>query len=412
MAKNHVRDTVEGKAMLAKKDQEMPMSYWGPYLSERQWGTVREDYSEKGNPWEYFPHDHARSRAYLWGEDGLGGISDYGQNLCFAIALWNGKDPILKERLFGLNNHEGNHGEDVKELYYYLDNVPSHNYMKFLYKLPQQEYPYLELIEKSKTLSKTDPEFEILDTGIFDDGRYFDINIEYAKAAEHDIYIRVTAKNLGGDAAPLTILPTLWFYNRWQYGGLNEKPALTKKQDGSIQASHERIGDYFLYMQDDVETLFTENETNFQRLFGTENKSEFVKDAFHDAIINGERLEELKAKTSGTKCAAVYQHTIEAGGEKTIYLRLTNMEQQNAFATDPNSVFQQRKKEADEFYNAIITDNRSEDIVNIQRQAFAGLLWSKQYYHYDVQRWLHHSDGITPLTERTGNGQEQSLGVF
>ncbi len=410
--KKTVAQTAEGIRMLEQKDKEIPLSFWGPYLSERQWGTVREDYSENGQPWEYFPHDHARSRAYLWGEDGLGGISDYGQNLCFAFAFWNGKDPILKERLFGLANGEGNHGEDVKELYYYLDNVPSHNYMKFLYKLPQNEYPYLELIEKNKALGKTDPEFEILDTGIFDEGKYFDLTIEYANAAEHDIYIKITAKNIGPNAAPLSILPTLWFYNRWQHGGLNEKPVLRKKDGKCLQATHERIGDYFFYLQDEVPSLFTENETNFERLFQRENESAFVKDAFHDAVIHGKKYDDITAKISGTKCAVLFQQTIKAGEEKIIYLRLTNEQQDNAFATDPETIFELRKQEADEFYDSIITDKRNEDIINIQRQAFAGLLWSKQYYHYDVQRWLHHSDGITPVTKERENGRNKDWEYF
>ncbi len=405
-AKNKpVSETAEGKRLLENKNKEVPLPLWGPYLSERQWGTVREDYSENGEPWQYFPHDHARSRAYLWGEDGLGGISDYGQNICFSVALWNGKDPILKERLFGLANGEGNHGEDVKELYYYLDNTPTHGYMKFLYKMCQQEYPYLDLLNTNKKRSKQEPEYEILDTGVFDDGKYFDVFTEYAKAGEADLYIKITVVNLGSKAAPLTVLPSLWFYNRWQYGGMEQKPLLQKINDHTIKSTHERTGDYYLYLQQATDVLFTENETNNERLFNKPNKTEFVKDAFHEAIINGKNYEELKLKNEGTKCAAVYQQVIEPGAEKIIYLRLCTQQTVTPFTKNFEDIFVKVEAEADEFYEAIITDKSSEDVVNMQRQAFAGLLWSKQYYHYDIQRWLQNSDGITPVTEERLQGR-------
>lgn len=402
---NPVSETAEGKRLIENKNKEVPLPLWGPYLSERQWGTVREDYSENGEPWQYFPHDHARSRAYLWGEDGLGGISDYGQNLCFSVALWNGKDPILKERLFGLANGEGNHGEDVKELYYYLDNTPTHGYMKFLYKMCQQEYPYLDLLNTNKQRGKQEPEYEILDTGVFDNGKYFDVFTEYAKAGDADLYIKITVINHGPKASPITVLPSLWFYNRWQYGGMEQKPSLQKINDHTIKATHERTGDYYLYLQQASDVLFTENETNNERLFNKPNETEFVKDAFHDAIIKGKNYQELILKNEGTKCAVVYQQVIEPGAEKIIYLRLCTEETVIPFAKNFEDIFHQKKEEADEFYKSIITDKSCEDVVNLQRQAFAGLLWSKQYYHYDIQRWLYNSDGITPVTEERLHGR-------
>jgi hypothetical protein len=379
-------------------NKEVPIELWGPYLSERQWGTVREDYSKDGNAWAYFPHDHARSRAYLWGEDGIGGISDYMQNICFAIALWNGKDIILKERLFGLNNWEGNHGEDVKELYYYLDNIPTHYYMKYLYKYPQVAFPYEDLVAKNKSRSKAEPEYEILDTGVFSDGKYFDVFIEYAKKTSEDVFIKIEIYNRARETASLTVLPTLWFYNRWQYGGLKTNPSIGKISNEGVHIRHEKLSDYFLHFAPPDELLFTENETNCEKLFGKANNSQFVKDAFHEAIINGKNYDDLKQKTSGTKFAPVYRLDIEGGGSHTLYLRLTN--QQNAFVSkeDFDALFVQRKKEADEFYQSKFSNNISSELSNIQRQAIAGLLWSKQYYHYDVERWINTSDDITPVS--------------
>ncbi len=385
--------------------KEVPLEKWGPYLSERQWGTVREDYSENGDAWNYFTHDEARSRAYHWGEDGIGGISDYMQNICFAVALWNGKDPILKERLFGLTNGEGNHGEDVKELYYYLDNVPTHYYMKYLYKYPQASFPYLDLVEKNWSLSKHDPEYEILDTGVFNDNKYFDVFIEYAKNNSEDIFIKIEIINRGNEAAPLTVLPTLWFYNRWQYGGLKDKPSIKLSGKESVHIKHEKTEDYFFYCKDAGDTLFTENETNFQKLFGTPNKSEVVKDAFHEAIIENKNLDALREKKEGTKFCAVYDLNIAAGKSETIYLRLSNQEIPVPFHDNFENIFEERKKEADEFYQNIFPKNISADIANIKRQAFAGLLWSKQYYHIDVERWLKSSDGITPVSQTRQDGR-------
>ncbi|MEO5996345.1 MAG: glucosidase [Chitinophagaceae bacterium] len=402
-----INNSAEQKRLDANATKEIPLEKWGPYLSERQWGTIREDYSENGDAWNYFPHDHARSRAYLWGEDGLAGISDYYQNLCFCIALWNGKDGILKERLFGLTNQEGNHGEDVKELYYYLDNVPTHYYMKYLYKYPQQKFPYNLLIENNKKLSKADPEFEILDTGIFDNDEYFDVVVEYAKKSSEDIFIKIEIVNRFDKAAPLTVLPTLWFYNRWQYGGLKQKPSLSSINETSIKAVHERMGDYYFYFQAADRLLFTENETNFKKLMGKPNMSDFTKDAFHDAVIQ-DNYELLKDKKQGSKFSPVYNFTIEAHSSKTIFLRLSENVIENPFEDNFESIFLLRKQEADDFYRQLLPLKLSPDLFNIQRQAFAGLLWNKQYYHYDAERWLNTGDGITPVTASRKKGRNSA----
>ena len=398
-------DTAEHKRLKENAAKQVPLEKWGPYLSERQWGTVREDYSEDGDAWNYFPHDHARSRAYRWGEDGLAGISDLFQNLCFSVALWNGKDPILKERLFGLTNSEGVHGEDVKELYYYLDNIPTHYYMKYLYKYPQAAYPYNDLINKNAQLNKDDPEYEILDTGIFNDDKYFDVFVEYAKTNSEDIFIKIEVVNRGNEKVPLTILPTLLFYNKWQYAGDEDKPSISFVNSQAVKAQHKFLGDYYLYFSKANDLLFTENETNFERLFNTPNKSEFVKDAFHDAIINGKNIDNLRDKKEGTKCSPVYNFQIEAKQSATIYLRLIKNETNEPFPENFEKIFNERKKEADEFYATIISSDITPDQKNIQRLAFAGLLWNKQYYHYDLERWLNSSDGITPVTEQRKNGR-------
>jgi len=385
--------------------KQVPLEKWGPYLSERQWGTVREDYSEEGDAWNYFPHDHARSRAYRWGEDGLAGISDLFQNLCFSVALWNGKDPILKERLFGLTNREGVHGEDVKELYYYLDNVPTHFYMKYLYKYPQAAYPYEDLLNRNKSLNKADAEYEILDTGIFSEDKYFDVFVEYAKNNEEDIFIKIEIVNRGSESAPVTLLPTLLFYNKWQYAGDQDKPSIVLLDGQSVKAQHKSVGDYFLYFDEPNDLLFTENETNLERLFNRPNPSEFVKDAFHEAIIQGKNLDKLREKKSGSKFSPVYMATIKSKQSAVTYLRLTSKSQQTPFPPNFEQVFATRKKEADDFYDQIISAALTPDQKNIQRQAFAGLLWNKQYYHYDVERWLNSSDGISPVTEQRRNGR-------
>ena len=395
----------EQRRLKKNAGKKVPLEKWGPYLSERQWGTVREDYSKNGDAWPYFPHDHARSRVYRWGEDGLGGISDINQRLCFALALWNGKDAVLKERLFGLANREGNHGEDVKELYYYLDNIPTHYYMKYLYKYPQETYPYTDLLQENKNRGKHDPEYEILDTGIFNDDKYFDVFIEYAKNSSTDIFIKIEIVNRGNENAPITVLPTLWFYNNWQYSGEKYKPGISLLNNQSVIAKHRKLGDYYLYFQEANDILFTENETNFQRLYNRPNKSEFVKDAFHEATINGVDLQKLKDKKQGTKCSPVYRMQIEAHQSQSIFLRLCNKAQDNAFSENFEDIFKVRKKEADDFYESIYPSSLTEDQKNIQRQAFAGLLWNKQYYHYDVDRWLHTSDGITPVSDERKHGR-------
>jgi len=390
----------------AKK--EVPLEKWGPYLTERQWGTIREDYSEGGDAWNYFPHDHARSRVYRWGEDGLAGISDYMQNLCFAVALWNGKDPILKERLFGLTNSEGNHGEDVKELYYYLDNLPTHYYMKYLYKYPQNEYPYLDLLEKNKNRTKQETEYEILDTGIFNANNYFDVYVEYAKNNSEDIFIKIEIVNRSAEAAPITVLPTLWFYNKWQYDPTVQKPSINYINDTTVKAMHQALGEYYLYFKDAAEISFTDNETNNERLYAKANATPFVKDAFHDAIIKGANKEALIERKQGTKCSPVYNYTVEGNGSQKIFLRLSTDVIDQPFAADFENIFDQRKKEADEFYKSVLPQNATEDLATIQRQAFAGLLWSKQYYHYDVARWLSTSDGITPISNERSGGRNSS----
>ena len=370
---------------------------WGPYLTERQWGTVREDYSHDGEAWDYFPFDHARSRVYRWGEDGLGGISDINQDLCFALALWNGKDPILKERLFGLNSKEGNHGEDVKELYYYLDNTPTHSYMKYLYKYPQEAFPYRQLIETNRGRTKFEPEYELLDTGIFDQDRYFDVFVAYAKASPEDILIRIELFNRGQESAEITVLPTLWFRNTWAFGKVKTKPDIRLINDAKrkivLEASHEQTGRYYFFCQDSNLVLFTENETNTERLFGLPNQSPFVKDAFHEAVIN-KHYQLFKGKENGTKSAAVYHFEIPGGGSKTIRLRLTKESTlKNPFDKNFEGTFTRRISEADEFYKEFVPDAPVSDVIQVQRQAFAGMLWNKQYYHYDVETWLNGDQG-------------------
>lgn len=402
---SHKHSNAERQRVLKNEKNEIPLEKWGPYLSERQWGTVREDYSKNGQAWTYFPHDHARSRVYLWGEDGLGGISDLHQNICFSIALWNEKDPILKERLFGLGNHEGNHGEDVKELYYYLDNTPTHYYMKYLYKYPHGEYPYNQLIQKNAERNKLEPEYEILDTGIFDQG-YWDVFIEYAKADSNDIYIKIEVVNRGTERASIWLLPTLWFRNNWQFPeNVQQKPVISLQNKNGVKAFHETSGTYYLYFQDANEVLFTENETNFERLFHRQNETEFVKDAFHEAIIHGTNREKLKQKKEGTKCSPVYQLQPEPGKSQTVYLRLTETETEKPFLQGFERIFDLRLREADEFYENLYTSDATPEEKLIQRQALSGMLWNKQYYHYDVERWITHSDGITPVSEERKNGR-------
>ena len=405
--KNEGASNAEYRRLQQSAGKNVPLSKWGPYLSERQWGTIREDYSQNGDAWNYFPHDHARSRAYRWGEDGLAGISDYFQNLCFAVSLWNYKDSILKERLFGLTNPEGNHGEDVKELYYYLDNIPSHYYMRYLYKYPQSAFPYLELIEENRKRSRMQPEFELLDTGIFEENKYFDVDVEYAKNNDTDIYIKISIVNRSHETASIAVLPTLWFYNRWQYGGLKQRPVIRSIDHQTVKAEHERLGDYYFYFKDASELFFTENESNTERLFGKPNAYSRVKDAFHEALVNKD-YGVVTAQKEGTKFSPLYEFTIGPGNVKLVFLRLSDQLLQLPFEDEFEELFRLRKKEADEFYAAIIPGSLSSELKNIQRQAYAGLLWNKQYYHYDLERWLTTSDGITPETEERLSGRNHT----
>jgi hypothetical protein len=376
---------------------------WGPYLAERQWGTVREDYSADGTAWEYFPHDQARSRAYRWGEDGIGGISDRHQRMCFALALWNGRDHILKERLFGLNGHEGNHGEDVKEYYFYLDSTPTHSYMKFLYKYPQAAFPYDQLVAENRRRGKHEPEYELMDTGVFNENRYFDVFMEYAKAAPEDILIKITAWNRGPEEAQLDLLPSLWFRNIWSFGEKHGHPRLWRVPDfqgaAVVEAEESRYGRRWLLAEGSPEMLFTENETNFPRVFGYPAGSPYVKDSFHQYVVDGNKAAVNPAQ-KGTKCAARYQAKLAPGASVTLGLRLTNAEPvsggANPFDDSFEKMFELRHAEADQFYARRFPQDRSEDAHSVMRQALAGMLWSKQCYHYDVRTWLNGDPGQPP----------------
>ncbi|HVO64826.1 MAG TPA: hypothetical protein VMT53_28145 [Terriglobales bacterium] len=379
-------ETNEQKRLNAARETGIPWKKWGPYLSERQWGTVREDYSQDGNAWDYFTHDQARSRAYRWGEDGLAGISDDKQQLCFAIALWNGRDPILKERLFGLTNSEGNHGEDVKEYYFYLDSTPTHSYMKYLYKYPQQEFPYKDLVETNRSRSREELEYELLDTGVFDADRYFDVFVEYAKADPEDILIRITVHNRGPETAELHLLPTLWFRNTWSWGEAS-RPTMRQVEDGTVRASHSELGDRTLTCEGSPELLFTENDSNVNRLWGQANPSPYVKDAFHDYVVSGKREAVNPSKTTGTKVAAYYRLDVPAGGSKIVRLRLSAKAPADPFGTF-DQIFATRLADANEFYDRITPHGLSEDERRTHRQALAGMLWSKQYYYFDLDKWL------------------------
>ena len=384
--------TEEELRLEAARDGGAAWRRWGPYLSERQWGTVREDYSANGTAWEYFPHDHARSRAYRWGEDGIAGISDDRQQLCFALALWNGADPILKERMFGLTSDEGNHGEDVKECYFYLDNLPTHSYMKCLYKYPQRAYPYALLVEENRRRTRADPEYELLDTGVFDDDRYFDVFVEYAKADPHDILVRITVANRGPDAAVVHLVPTLWFKNDWSWFPENARPRIAiarENADGVVlETGHRALERYFLYAEPPQETLFTENESNAERLWNVPNRSPYVKDAFHERVVRGRR-EAVNPAHVGSKAAPWYVREIGAGASSVVRLRLaTHPDLDAPLRTDFERVFALRQAEADAFYHRVTPFEMPDDMRRVQRQAFAGMLWTKQYYRYRVNRWL------------------------
>ena len=400
--------TAEHQRLRVNAGTKVPLEPWGPYLSDRQWGTVREDYSANGDAWNYFPFSHAHCRAYKWGEDGIAGISDYFQNLCFAFSFWNSKDDILKERLFGLGNSEGNHGEDVKELYYYLDNLPTHYYMQMLYKYPQKAFPYQQLRAENKKLSKLVPEFEILDTGVFDQDKYFDILITYAKYGKKDMAIRIEVTNRGETAAPFTLLPTLWFYNRDSNKRAQQKPGIKYVSDNVVKAFHERLGNYYFYFPKTADVLFTDNVTNFEKVTGQPNESIFTKDAFNEAIINKQHTDALKARKHGTKCAPVYHARIGAGATKTWCFRLSDTLIDQPFSQHENQIFKKRKQEADDFYAQVLPQQQSDDVRNVQRQALAGLLWSKQFYHFDIERWTTTTDGISPISKSRQVGRNSN----
>ena len=391
----------EQKRLNAARQEGVPWKKWGPYLSERQWGTVREDYSKDGNAWDYFSHDQSRSRAYRWGEDGMAGISDDKQLLCFALALWNGHDPILKERMFGLTNSESNHGEDVKEYYFYIDSTPTHSYMKYLYKYPQREYPYNDLVQTNRRRSRDEFEYELLDTGVFEGDRYFDVFVEYAKADPEDVLIKVSIHNRGPEPAQIHVLPTLWYRNTWTCGEGEPKPMLGQVRDGTIFTSHPKLGDYTLQCEGTAELLFTDNETNNHRLWGQPNPTPFVKDAFHEYVVTGNPNAVNPAKT-GTKAAAHYVLNVPAGGSKVVRLRLSNKSAADAFAKF-DEIFAARLAEANEFYDRITPKNLSEDERRLHRQALAGMLWSKQYYYFDLDKWLLEHDAHPILGSKRGD---------
>lgn len=388
------------------RDAKAKWKFWGPYLSERQWGTVREDYSPGGTAWDSFSHDAARSRAYRWGEDGIAGISDELQRLCFSVAFWNGQDPILKERLFGLTNSEGNHGEDVKEMYYYLDATPTHSYLKMLYKYPQRAYPYNWLLEENRRRGKNEPEFELTDTGIFSDGRYFDIFVEYAKAGPEDLLISVTAHNRGHEAAPLHLLPQLWFRNTWSWGYGTPKPSMAVSKPGCICAKHAGLPDYHLYTEEHSELLFCDNQTNTRRLYGQQNAKGHFKDAFHEYVVEGKR-HAVSPERTGTRAGVHSFHMVPAGGAVRIRLRLSAPINAKPFQ-DFDQIFDAAICDADGFYGDLQKDVKSIDARMVQRQALAGMIWSKQFFYYDVPQWLKGDPGqpAPPPVRRTGRNSE------
>jgi hypothetical protein len=411
---------------------------WGPYLSERQWGTVREDYSPYGTAWEYFPHDHARSRAYRWGEDGIGGISDRHQMICFGLAMWNGRDHILKERLFGLTGHQGNHGEDVKECYFYLDSTPTHSYMRMLYKYPQAEFPYDALVAENGRRDRTRPEFELMDTGVFADNRYFDVFVEYAKADVEDILIKITVVNRGPDAATLHLLPALWFRNTWSWGKDDRRPTMRKtvgpQNCQCVEVEHWQYGKRWLLCDGQPHLLFTENQTNYERIFATQSPSPYVKDAFHEYLIHKNQAA-INPQQIGTKMAAYYPLTLSPGASTTLKLRLTDIDLHgrtnpdskkvgpitsprpadnndqvpaaNDFGTGFDQLFKLRQKEADDFYASRARKDISEDARSVMRQALSGMMWSKQFYHYDVLTWLTGDPGQPSPPEERWNGRNK-----
>ncbi|HLQ37083.1 MAG TPA: glucosidase, partial [Planctomycetota bacterium] len=394
-----------GSTPIAERDRlrqdanrEQNWKRWGPYLAERQWGTVREDYSADGSCWDYFPHDHARSRAYRWGEDGLLGISDRQGRLCLALALWNGRDPILKERLFGLTGSQGNHGEDVKEQYFYLDSTPTHSFMRGLYKYPQTEYPYARLLQESQRRGYGDPEFELADSGAFGEDRYFDVFAEYGKSTAEDLLVRITIHNRGPDAAELHVLPTLWFRNTWSWGRTGEgywpKPAITQGGDRTLHAEQDSLGAYALELDELQDgtlagVLFTDNETNVQRLYGLANPQPYVKDAFHDYVVYGNHAA-VNPAARGTKAAFHCAFVVPAGGQVSLRLRLRAVAAATvpAFGRGFEQTLALRQQEAEQFFATLMPAALTDEERRVQRQAYAGLLWSKQFFHFDVATWL------------------------
>ena len=410
--------TMETMRLKEAREGKTHWKKWGPYLSERQWGTVREDYSPNGDAWNFFTHDQARSRAYRWGEDGIAGISDDKQRLCFSLALWNGKDPILKERLFGLTNSEGNHGEDVKEYYFYLDSTPTHSYMKYLYKYPQAAYPYADLLETNRSRSRNEFEYELLDTGVFNDDRYFDVFVEYAKGGAEDILVKITAANRGPEAAELHLLPTLWFRNDWsswisESNRAAEKPTLKQIKSAAgtsaVAAAHPLLGEFTLSCEGDVPLLFTENETNYELLFGQKNENPYVKDGINDCVIQGNQGA-VNPDKQGTKVAAHYQATVAAGQTTVIRLRLASNSPDRKgkpFGKQFDEVFADRLREADEFYQSVTPTSVSADAANVMRQALAGMLWSKQFFFFDGDNWLdeHNSNPLHSGYQNSRNSE-------
>jgi hypothetical protein len=408
--------TTEEERLEAARTGEAAWRRWGPYLSERQWGTVREDYSADGTAWEYLSHDNARSQAYRWGEDGIAGISDDRQQLCFALALWNGVDPILKERMFGLTGNEGNHGEDVKECYFYLDNVPSHAYMKYLYKYPQLAFPYANLVEENRRRGRGDPEYELLDTGIFDDNRYFDVFVEYAKQGPEDILVRIVAVNRGAEAAILHLLPTLWFKDDWTWFPSNTKPRIEiERSDVAgvvLRTAHRKLEPYWLYCEAPRRVLFTENETNRERLYGVPNATPYTKDGIHEFIVHG-RTGAVNPERTGSKAAVHYIREIGPNATAVIRLRLSHeCDVHQPLGAQVDATFDLRKREADEFYRRVTPYEIPEDMRNVQRQAFAGMLWTKQYYRYLVNRWLEGDAAATPPPEQRKQGRNHQWRHF
>ncbi len=397
-----MKPTAESARLQAVQAGRERWKTWGPYLSDRQWGTVREDYSADGDAWDYFPHDQAKSRAYRWGEDGLAGFSDDRQRLCLGLALWNGRDPILKERLFGLTNGQGNHGEDVKECYYHLDALPTHAYLKFLYKYPQAEYPYARLVEENRRRGKGELEFELIDTGVFDADRYFDVFVEYALADPEDVLLRVTVWNRGPDAAALHVLPQLWFRNTWTWAPGSARPDLRAQDHSTIQVTHAELGEYWFHAEAASELLFCENETN-PRVFGDPNLAGYFKDGFHDYLVQGKR-EAVNPDQSGTKAAAHFIETIAAGQSRQFRLRLTRKGNPDPFR-DFDAVFATRSAEAEAYYEALQAGIEDADARLVQRQALAGMIWSKQYYHYDVREWLRGDPGQPPPPPQRNEGR-------